>query len=59
MNYTFSMGLPKLVKRYTPQEYYELEREAEYKSDYYQGEIFAMAGGTKSHSRFAATLANN
>jgi len=56
MNYTFSMGLPKLVKRYTPQEYYELEREAEYKSDYYQGEIFAMAGGTKSHSRICSNI---
>src|SRR5690348_15921477 len=50
------MGFPKLVKRYTPQEYYDLEREAEYKSDYYQGEIFAMAGGTKSHSRICSNI---
>ena len=45
-----SMGLPKSVKRYTPQEYYALEREAEYRSDYYDGEIFAMAVGTTTHA---------
>jgi Uma2 family endonuclease len=44
------MGLPQPVKRYTPEEYYALEREAEYKSEYYQGEIFAMAGSTSRHS---------
>ena len=44
------MGLPKPIKRYTPQEYYDLERTATYKSDFYDGEIFAMAGGSKKHS---------
>src|SRR5260370_5312452 len=44
------MGLPKQTKRYTPAEYYELERKADYKSDYYDGEIFGMAGGTERHS---------
>ncbi len=44
------MGLPTPIKRYTPQEYYALERAAEYRSDYYNGEIFAMAGGTSRHS---------
>lgn len=44
------MTLPEPVKRYTPQEYYHLERGAPYKSDYYKGEIFAMAGGTARHS---------
>jgi Uma2 family endonuclease len=50
------MGLPQPVKRYTPQEYYRLEREAEYRSDYYNGEIFAMAGGTTVHSRIVANI---
>ena len=50
------MGLPKLVKRYTPQEYYELERQAEYKSDYYQGEIFAMTGATRNGSRISSNI---
>jgi Uma2 family endonuclease len=50
------MALPQPVKRYTPQEYYALEREAEYKSDYYQGEIFAMAGGSALHSLITANI---
>jgi len=50
------MALPQPVKRYTPQEYYALEREAEYKSDYYQGEIFAMAGGSARHSLITANI---
>ena len=29
---------------YTEQEYLELERKAEYKSEFFKGEIFAMAG---------------
>jgi Uma2 family endonuclease len=51
------MTLPQPVKRYTPQEYYALEREAEYKSDYYQGEIFNMSGGTANHSLISTNLA--
>ncbi|HSV16030.1 MAG TPA: hypothetical protein VLI90_17340 [Tepidisphaeraceae bacterium] len=34
------MSLAQPVKKYTPQEYYRLERAASYKSDYYAGEIF-------------------
>jgi Uma2 family endonuclease len=49
------MSLPPR-KRYTPQEYYALEREAAYKSDYYDGEIFAMAGGTIAHSLICSNL---
>lgn len=50
------MGLPQPTKRYTPEEYYRLEREAAYKSDYYAGEIFAMAGGTITHSTICSNL---
>ena len=50
------MGLPQPVKRYTPQEYYALEYEAEAKSDYYKGEIFAMAGGSPRRSLIPANL---
>lgn len=35
---------------YTPEEYLALEREAEFKSEYYFGEIVAMAGGSTEHS---------
>jgi Uma2 family endonuclease len=44
------MSLPHPIKHYTPAEYYRLERQASYKSDYYDGEIFAMAGGSTRHS---------
>jgi len=40
----------------TPEQYLEIERKAEFKSEYYQGEMFAMAGGTRPHSRLAANL---
>jgi Uma2 family endonuclease len=35
----------------TPAEYLELERSAEQKSEYYNGEIVAMAGSTEEHDR--------
>ncbi len=41
---------------YTPEQYLELERQAEYKSEYYAGEIFAMAGGSPEHSLIAANV---
>ena len=34
---------------YTPSEYLELERKAEYRSEFFRGEIFAMAGGSEAH----------
>jgi len=35
----------KLAKKFfTTQEYLQLEEAAEYKNEYYKGEIFAMAG---------------
>jgi Uma2 family endonuclease len=43
-------SLPQATRRYTPAEYYELERAAAYKSDYYEGELFSTAGGTGEHS---------
>jgi Uma2 family endonuclease len=46
----WAMGLAQSIKRYTPEEYYALERQAAYKSDYYDGEIFAMSGGSSRHS---------
>jgi Uma2 family endonuclease len=35
---------------YTREHYLALEEQAEYKSEYYNGEIFAMAGGSFNHS---------
>lgn len=35
----------------TPEQYLEIERKAEYKSEYYQGEMFAMSGASLAHNR--------
>jgi Uma2 family endonuclease len=37
----------------TPEEYLEIERKAEFKSEYYNGEMFAMAGGLSPHNLIA------
>ena len=41
--------LPK-ISYYSPEEYLRLERQASYKSEYFQGEIFAMAGVSENHN---------
>jgi Uma2 family endonuclease len=46
----------------TPQEYLALERAAETKSEYLDGELFAMAGASRNHNTLtmnAGTLLNN
>lgn len=43
-------------KFYTESEYLAREREAETKSEYFQGEIFAMAGGSPAHSIIAMNI---
>jgi len=40
----------------TPEEYLEIERAAEYKSQYYQGEMFAMAGASEPHNMLALNV---
>ena len=45
-----------LIVKLTPSEYLAIERRAEYKSEYYRGEMFAMAGGSPRHSLLAARL---
>ena len=45
------------AKKYvTPEEYLTLEETAEYKSEYYRGEIFAMAGTSINHNRIVRNL---
>lgn len=41
---------------YTPAEYLALEEKAEYKSEYFQGKIVAMAGASLNHSRIVRNL---
>ena len=40
----------------TPEQYLEIERKAEYKSEYYRGEMFAMAGASLAHNTLVANL---
>jgi len=42
----------------TSAEYFALEECADCKSEYFQGEIFAMAGGTANHNRITLNFAN-
>lgn len=44
------------LKRITPQEYLNRERKAAFKSEFFRGEIFAMAGGSPNHSLIAANF---
>ena len=46
-------------KRYTPAEYLELEEQAEYKSEYRDGEIISMAGATANHNEISGTVYSN
>jgi Uma2 family endonuclease len=43
-------------RRFTPEEYLTLERKAEYKSEYYDGEIFAMSGASRQHNLIAGNI---
>lgn len=43
-------------QHYTFAEYLARERFAEYRSEYFQGEIFAMAGGSRRHARICDNL---
>jgi Uma2 family endonuclease len=41
----------------TEERYLEIERKAEFKSEYYQGEMFAMAGAKEAHNLIALNVA--
>lgn len=45
-----------VAKRYSEAEYAELEEKAPFKSEFFQGEIFAMAGGTMPHGELAVSV---
>lgn len=44
------------AKKYTPEEYLALEEKAEYRSEYNDGEIVAMAGATINHVRITNNI---
>ena len=45
-------------KTFTSAEYLAMETVADYKSEYYNGEIFAMSGGTADHSLIAVNISS-
>lgn len=51
------MGVAEPVQKLTEAEYLALERRAEFKSEFFEGDTFAMAGGTRWHSLIATNLA--
>ncbi|MEA5580513.1 Uma2 family endonuclease [Nodularia harveyana UHCC-0300] len=48
----------KQQRYYTPEEYLALEEAADYKSEYIDGEIIPMAGGTIDHNQIALNLSS-
>jgi Uma2 family endonuclease len=50
------MQLETPKKHYTSEEYLELEEKAEYKSEYRDGEIVPMTGGTTNHNKIAGNF---
>jgi Uma2 family endonuclease len=49
-----AMPLPRL----TPEQYLEIERAAEFRSEYFDGEMFAMSGGRLAHAMIGVKLAS-
>ena len=45
------------IRRISPEEYLALERQAEFKSEYYDGQVFAMSGATREHNLIVTNLA--
>lgn len=50
------MVLQTEKRHYTPEEYLELEEQAEYKNEYRDGEIIPMTGGTTNHNKIAGNF---
>src|SRR6266571_2141548 len=50
------MALAQNASRLSEADYLRLERQAETRSEYFDGEMFAMAGGTRAHSLIATNL---
>ena len=44
------MGQPEIQHRYTAEEYFALEAHSEVRHEFFDGEVFAMAGGTIPHN---------
>lgn len=49
-------GLAAKKVKWTPDEYLKIDRAAEIRSEYFDGELFAMSGGSLAHSFIAVNL---
>lgn len=49
-------NLKKSIKRYTLEEYFQLEERTPHKNEYSNGKIIPMAGGTYNHNRISLTI---
>ncbi len=52
------MSTATILKRYTPEEYLDLERKAAFRSEYRRGYITAMAGTSPEHNTIALNFAS-
>jgi Uma2 family endonuclease len=50
------MGAALALAKITPEEYLQFERQSETKHEYFDGEIFAMAGASRRHCKISANL---
>jgi Uma2 family endonuclease len=46
------------TKKYTYEEYIQLERDTDNRHEFFNGEVFAMAGGTRNHNRIGLNINN-
>jgi Uma2 family endonuclease len=44
------------IPHFTPEQYIEIERAADFRSEYFDGRMFAMSGGTYVHARLITSL---
>lgn len=45
--------------RLTPEEYLALDRQSEYKNEYFEGEVFAMTGASRRHNLISVNIASS
>ncbi|MDX6447223.1 MAG: hypothetical protein QOH71_4297 [Blastocatellia bacterium] len=48
----------QVISYISPEEYLRLERQAEYKSEYVNGEIFAMSGASRKHNLITGNISS-
>ena len=54
-----TLNLDPARRRYTPEEYLDAEELAEERSEYHDGEIFAMTGAKYAHNAIVSNIPGN